>query len=711
MDEHRDTPPIISDLTGERAMQLSNTLIRLTFDDQHGSLTGIEDLRTGVQHLHDHSVARLFRLILPDEARWTGQYADSHQQPISPVMVVHGHTLTLCFPEIVSPHGTSLGVQVTVTITLPDDADEARFTIQVVNDGPFLLHEVWFPWIGGWRGYAGQGHDRMHIGYHPPIDPWTIREHDGYTLCAAHRRRCYSGLALPLLDLSGEGIGLSNNFYPVTPQQSGIMVDDANSRAGAPQPTWSWVHYPYLGAGQHWQSDPVGLAPHQDDWHATADRLRAWVATWWQAPETPARLRSSIGYQNVQFRDFEGHDLRPLSDLPRLADHGLRHGVHDFCVWDVMANIYSRPDRGGFFEDTPERVAELRTALHHARQLGVQVSTLINARLVTMKNSLGPQLAGWAVKSLYGAPVHESWPVRTHTAAFNNVALDEDGLLLCQCHPDFQHWAQHLFEQAMDLGFTATFIDQPFGYQKCFAPDHGHPVPEDTEAGACQWVAATAHALKRTYPDCYLIGEVPDIWNTQYCDLWWHWPWSSLAPEVWRYVMPDSLQSWVIDAYEHEDQVNRAFVLGFLLSINVHGLEGTLEDVPPFAARIRQLANLRAAIAAFTVHGRFCDHQGLTIVADTEVTVAVYETASAIGIILGDTSYTRNGGDVALTFDSHHYGIPIVDQTPIYHLDGSVAMLTWAGSGNCYTAHVPLAPGEVFAIRIAREHNVGVPAP
>ena len=43
-------------------MQLTNSLVAFTFDPQTGSLTQIEDLRTGTAYLSDPSEGRLFRV-------------------------------------------------------------------------------------------------------------------------------------------------------------------------------------------------------------------------------------------------------------------------------------------------------------------------------------------------------------------------------------------------------------------------------------------------------------------------------------------------------------------------------------------------------------------------------------------------------------------------------------------------------------------------
>jgi hypothetical protein len=297
------------------------------------------------------------------------------------------------------------------------------------------------------------------------------------------------------------------------------------------------------------------------------------------------------------------------------------------------------------FEDNPERIVELKQALQEVRDMGVYVSPLINMRLTTQTHPFWKDNGEkWAIRSLYGIPAQETLPLRGNTSALINRYLDRGGVRLCQSSAEFQEWALENTRKVLELGFNAIFIDQPFSEDYCFSDQHGHPVPVAGHTGVCSWIAKAAELVHHKYPDSYVIGEVPDIWNTQFFQLWWFWDWSWLRPEVFRYVLPESLQSWVIDAYDHEHQVGQAFALGFLLNINVRSLEKTLLDVPQFARRIKQLAALRRKTYHCTLAGRFLGGSGLRVDTDAEITAAFYDAGGKAGIILGEGSQKQTGG-------------------------------------------------------------------
>ena len=129
-------------------MKMQNGIVGLEFDTRTGSLVFVEDKRGRVIHRLDPSYARLFRVCVPDEERWMGRYADSHESG-KPKMELRKGILTIRYPNLLTPDGESTGVSAMVTVKLPEGADEALMTIEVENGGPFVIHEVRFPWIGG----------------------------------------------------------------------------------------------------------------------------------------------------------------------------------------------------------------------------------------------------------------------------------------------------------------------------------------------------------------------------------------------------------------------------------------------------------------------------------------------------------------------------------------------------------------------------------
>ncbi|MHB9131465.1 MAG: DUF6259 domain-containing protein [Armatimonadota bacterium] len=686
-------------------MRLTNGLVAFEFDPRTGSLVQIEDLRTGTAYLSDPGEGRLFRIVVPDDDEWLDRYGDSHQSG-TPQMAQHGDTLTIHFPDVRMADGLSSGIDATVRVTLPAGADEALFTLELEHRGSHQICEVFFPWVAGWHGYEGE-RGTMQIGCQQPFNPFTqLRSNEGWNLIESTRRTVpgWFSMHLPVADISNGRVGLANNYYPTEPNfRLDFLIYDLNERYGDTHPSWAWVHRPFLNSGEQWISAPVGLAPHQGDWHVAAEKMRSWVNTWWHAPALPDSLRTSIGIHNAYFREFSGYQRRPYSALPALAEYGKEHGLDHFCMWDMsLLGLYCRAGSQGLLEDTPERTAELRQALAEARDLGVWVSPLVNLRLVDRTHPFFKEHGeDWAIRSRYGEPVLESYPISRTTARWSNAYNEKTSTRLCQSHPDFQAWALQMVEKQLDLGFTALFIDQPFSEDYCFAPDHGHRKGIPVHVGAVDWTAKAVELAHARVPDSYVIGEEANLWDARHIQLWWDWRWSQQNAELFRYILPRSLQMWTIDPLDHADQVNRAFALGFLLNINIHAVEGCLLDVPDFAARVKQLSDLRHATADITMLATFRDRQGLLAETPDHTTVALYDAGPALGIALGDCAPgATGGGAIQLTLTPEAMGERALTRAVLHRQGGGVEELPLTKSGDNITLETQLVRWEAAVVEL-----------
>lgn len=472
---------------------------------------------------------------------------------------------------------------------------------------------------------------------------------------------------------------------------------------GDPHPSFGWVHRPFLKTGARWTSGAVGISPHTGGWHAAADKLRRWLRTWWQAPELPARLKRAIGFYNVIFQDWSGIELRPPQTMPAIARYAKAHGIEHFLVWDMpLLGMYVRAGSAGLFEDKPERRAALRRALDEVKAMGVTVSPLINLRLGNQHHAFWKEKGRrWAMRTQYGLPVQETLPLRRNAGAWIVPYLDQGGVRFCQANPEFQEWALECTRTVLDLGFNAIFLDQPFSEDYCFSDEHGHPAPQAGHEGVCGWIPraaeiATATVRIRTSSAKCRTSGTPSIST---CG--GYWDWSGLCPEVFRYVLPESRQSWVIDAFDHQDQVGRAFALGFMLNINVRSLERTLEDVPEFADRVAKLAALHRKTAEFTILGRFMNRLGLTVETAAEVTVARYDAGDRVGIVLGEGSRcSTGGGAVRLALSPEALQGRTAGPVTLHRQDGSSTELDFRVDGGNTIVELELGRWECAVIEM-----------
>lgn len=591
-------------------MQLNNGLVEFDFDDANGNLRRIKDLKNGKEYLRDPRGHRLVKLIAPTAA-YSSRPLYSHLAG-APRMRKKGPTLTIVFPAM-SDGGQATGISMRVKVCLPPGRPEAIFTLQLRNDGPDMVQEAWFPWIGGHHLKAGEQREKFTTSTHLPnfsrAFP-TIRAH----AFGRHHQRVGFEAWLPMLDVSDARGGLSYIRYENKTSYNALVFENESADYTNLCMSWAWVSLPFLKTGQSWTSAEFGVGVHQGDWHATADRLRSYMETWWKPSGMPPALRERIGLYHVQFHGFNGERYNEFEALPDMARDCLKYGISDICLWDVAAQVYLRPDRGGFWEMAPERLASLQRALAESRRLGCLVGAWINFRLITEYTRLWKQLQPFAFRSIFDKLVIDNWTCSMNHAIYGNQLMGQAGHALCLGSDGYRKFASDLLERTLGLGFSTLYIDQTGECHSCLAENHGHKTPDEALARTCAWFAEATRRVRARHPQAYTVGECREhlMHNTQSVDLWWDWGWRNTGGHLFRYLIPESMACWCIDENER-DVLGKAFAMGNFLAIATRDMTGKLSDEPELARQIARLAKLRKSTAPFVSHGRFMDNRGLSV--------------------------------------------------------------------------------------------------
>ncbi len=669
-------------------VELSNELVEFSFARRTGCLVQIRDRVDGRKHIGRPDDGRLLRVMCPSPI-WQSRYADT-EHAVDPEVRERASGLEFFWGRLGTPEG-EVEVEARVDAELSPDSPEATFTLWLRNLGEDRLHEVRFPWVGGWNGLAGPGKDRAYCGCVPVELHREDREVFSYNLAGYHRRRFYVynyQMLLPFFDVSGGGSGLSYICYQKRPRLGGIVIENLDREPNGLSLSWSWVHYPFTKTGEAWRSPTVGIGPHRGDWHATADRCRRWAEGWWRPPPTPGRLRTSIGFQTVQTRGFDGTPFHRFKEIPQLARDGLEFGVEDLCIWDPIAGVYLRPDEGDFWDefDPAQSLDDLRAALAEARKMGVNVSTLVNFRLIRNNSELYARIGeGLVLRTIFGTPVSEEWSNFSYNHASPRTGyLARDGRVLCQRSPAFRERALSIVRQTLGLGFASLFIDQTFEGSPCFSDGHGHASPDDTHEAALEWAAEASRIVREGGPESYVLGEITDIFGMMEINVNWNWSWSSMAPEVVRYTLPETLHCWVVD---HQPEVlNRAFAMGFLAAFTTGQAERTLRAYPDFGRHVAQLSELRKRCADYVALAKFRDSVGLFA---ENILAYVYEGQAGLGVVMAEISGRPQSGRVIL--DTNLFDRKPLRQSVLYFHDGRI--VSHANSGKDGRLHLEVDIG------------------
>jgi len=597
-------------------MNLENGLLSIEFDESTGGVRQITDQKTGKQYLNDLRGVRLAKLIVPTPEHMSRPLY-SHEAG-KPIITRHEDGIEMVFPEL-RYRNEPTGVFLTVRVRLAEGSSEALFSAEIRNESPHRVHELWFPWLGGRLDAPGKTRDVITTSRGTERDIYKRLFDAGaltHTFGHHHLRLAYEPThLLPMMDLSDDTGGLSYNKYEKRPSPHVLVFENALYTREQTCLTWAWATGAFVDAGQTWTSCEFGVGVHQGDWHDTADRLRQWMQDWWKPCDTPPALREKIGLLHTHTHHFSGERHHEFAELPAIAEDMLKYDVPDLMIWDNTASVYYRPDRGGFWEMPAARREELIQSLAKVRQLGCSVTSFVNWRLLAEYNRTWNDLKSLAQESLFGIDLF-GFPCGTMDGGWYNDPGYEMGSHAVCCGADgFLPFGRAILEQTLDLGFDVISIDQAFEWNYCLSRQHGHASPWEAWKRTYDWFAEITQTTRARHARAYTIAELPDLYNTQYIDVWWNWmwrgdTWANLA--VYRYILPSMIPAWCIDENQR-DVIANAFALGSFLAVATRDMTGCLSDAPELAAQVKRLAQLRKATAAFVSHGQFLDNRGLTV--------------------------------------------------------------------------------------------------
>ena len=629
-------------------MILSNHFLEVNINDLNGSIISITDKARNVKYLDEEKYARLFRVFIPNEDKWTAQYADNTACTISKIEKISENNIKLFYDNIVTPENIVLDVNVTVDMWL--EADELMLSVSLTNNTDLLLHSVRFPWVGGFKVDVDSKTDIARMSIEAPLALSTMKRSPGYNIIKKEMRRD-AWLHIPTIDITCANGGIGLNLYCKEVQTLFGFLNCDTQGWEEEFVSFGIEHTPFLAKGESFKSEPCGISLTDGDHTKTWDRMKNFLKTWWKNPNSPKRLKDTIGFANYQLRDFEGRILNEPKDIVKFCDEARAMGMQDITFLDMMYNVYLRAGFGYFMDDGVEgRVDEIKKYVLQEQAKGMFISTWVNYRLASDRSERSAELLKkFRIKGIYGKSPYESFPIRSESARWYTCEYEEYSHPLCQNEPEFKKFALNLADEVMDrTGTNVLYIDQAFGNNFCFNKEHNHRMGMDDHIGSMDWISKVRENMFKRDGCGYMLGEVPDIFNTQYVDLWWHWPWNALSPETIRYILPDTVQSWVIDVHEHEHEINKPFSMGMLLNVNSRGIDGLCSEKPETMARIKRLADLKAKTIERIPINAYIGNRDLKTETDLTVEANLYNVDGKYAVILGDCTKRSKGGNVTL---------------------------------------------------------------
>lgn len=631
-------------------IELTSGRLRMTFDPVAGSIQRVQDTVSSIEHLRPDlpvgGPVGLFRVIAPADTWWS-RYADADEQPPPDVSQSPGE-IVLRYPDLIGHGGERTGISAELRLGVSERPDEILMSLDLRNAGSSVVNEVRLPWMSGWAGFGATESERLLLGGHIAMPARHLPAARGNTYARNHQREWFEypvRLFAPWMDLSGPEGGLALINYMREPQNGAVCFENLAGYGDGFNLAMGWAHLIRVGPGERWVSPPMGISVHGGDWHATADRYREWFDDVHPPDTSRPHLKSMLGFQNVLFRGFDGTPIRPLEEIPEVAQVGRRFGIDHLCVWDTLTlgNYAKQCDRD-LTDYPPDERELLREMLTRAEQEGTRTSALINFRHpLGSEVESDPSVTGQVMRRFDGTFRTENWSASHNHGTLFIKHLGPESWIYSPFSPEHRERIMRITREYLDLGYTSMFYDQPFEVN----PDYGRSdaPPEYTHHEALERIREVRSVILAGDPDAIVIGEECDVFAQDAVDMWMSWsisqPCAASTAAVMRYSIPHTMLSWVID---HEpERAALAFALGMYLCLMIHGGEGTLADVPELAELVGQMADLRKKTADRTTRARFTDSLGLEIDADEALLAFSYDSPGGPAVIVAAPAKPAGG--------------------------------------------------------------------
>ncbi|MGE5569584.1 MAG: DUF6259 domain-containing protein [Rhodospirillales bacterium] len=382
----------------------------------------------------------------------------------------------------------------------------------------------------------------------------------------------------------------------------------------------SIVKFPFVGAGETWNSEPVVVRLYQGDWHEAARTYRAWADTWMQKPNPPKWLRRAPGWVRTTLKGQSGQIRATYSDMPARLKEAQAAGINLMSYWGW--------NKQGFDSYYPEYdpdeamggEAGLKKALAEVRQAGGRSLLYTQGQLIDAASEFY-RTKGYRMtaKDVWGYEYRETYG-GSGSGAFMGVMRNKWFGAACPAAPG---WIDQLLWQArmvLGLGAQGVFYDQLGGAPPylCFSKEHNHTKPS---LAVGPWKVKNLQRLREVIrahdpeailsielvADCY-AGWV-DIIHSEgigfYVD-------PESFGEMFRYTFPEAIVTNRSGqgplASDRRRALGQAFSLGMRFDGGIgRGRDPREPDTTRYVARLIELYNAHADLL---LEGRFVDNEG-----------------------------------------------------------------------------------------------------
>lgn len=578
-----------------------------------------------------------------------------------PVVERDGESLRLYYSQLASSGGA---IPVSVEITLTPRSEGLVLRARVHNGWTETIPQIVFPQLFGLGPVDGSECTRLQLGrgrLYPFEELTLLPESARYLDLGLYRYYPYgfSDFNMKWLDYGDSNGGITLYSRDSRFTQQGLIADRPDRAED--RLDLRWIHYPFIEAGETWESGDYVLLLHPGDWYAGARAYQDFARTAYPY-RAPTQLGEALGIRSIWLSFWNAPPMYRFAELPALAAELNDLGLAEMCVWGWQTHF-------GYPMNVDPRLgteAELSAAMHECQERGVPISLFTTHHLVAD----GPDTDdSWLHLNAARQREINNW-------TYNRDFLPRFGPLFSATHscirasalsPEWRATGLESYQQLLDMGATSICFDQFFPWNDLnYNPERdGRPNEEGEKLLKFGEDARTL--IHASNPAGTFSGEGVADASVSVLDYTWEWRDSQdlAGSGPFRFVFPQFRLNANIN--EHPRGALLAFVEGALLNVMPGGMERRLGDCPALVSTLRKLALLRRRLLDYFTEGQFHFQEGL---AASGCVARLYSHLDRILVLAMNPSDQPSELDIRIDRSDLHMAIQ-TGQLRVYDLDGN----------------------------------------
>jgi hypothetical protein len=570
-------------------IEIENPHYLVAVDAANGAIVKLLDKKSGINLISEPRLADNFRLLIPLPDLEANYILGREQRLARYEKGPDSLKLTWQGP-LVNPQGS---FDLTVSMIIKLAGSSIEFSLNVSNQTPHKIAEVWYPILGGFTGIGDRQDSQEMIpvaggssntnlfhtfegrspggglgityvealwSYPAPMPmPWISlynKKLNRALYFACHDRICRFKVVRFELH---PGIG-SRRYGSNWPRPEDI---DGKTTLGL---KLHWAHFPYIKPQETFSGPPVVVQFHDGDWHDSARIYRHWYKSQFTVLDASSNwMRQKLAFADTMFLLPEGNVILRFRDIPKWAKNAADYGVTSVLVsgWNVGGHDGSYP----YYEPDPRLGTwdELAEGIRACHKIGVKVFLFANIQPVRVDTD-------WFKRELHRYTARDRWGVDYEVMGWGMGTLgarlgytrppllgESSGI------PEYRKIIVAKMQKLAEIGADGLHIDKLWpGRSLDFNPLSTLSPDQATSVGRLLALEEILRACRAVNPEFALSTECAWDRTLAYSNVAWAWHDNSADHvPVLKYTFPEWFPGLVVPQPFDFTAVNNAVRYGY----------------------------------------------------------------------------------------------------------------------------------------------------